>query len=105
MKDEEKLGVVLEEMWCNCGLDDPEPKWHSIDCTYRVVWEDTFDTVHMNSGQLKVAEEISGWKSTRAPKRYYPDYLDCILMERLEELNGYGPRDKRNKIHTGGVVW
>ena len=95
------VGELIEFMWCNCGLDNPEPKYHSIDCTYRVEWEDNMQTVHMTQSQLKIAEEVTGWKAFRV-KKYYPDELDRIQMQMTEEAYHYGKRPWKSKLdHTG----
>ncbi len=93
MNDEE----LIESMWCNCGLDCSEPKYHSVDCTYRVEWEFHRGTVHMTAEQREVAEKITGWKS-RVVNQYDPDFLDRIAMEREEQAYYYGTRQGRAKF-------
>lgn len=87
---------LIESLWCNCGLDNPEPKWHSVECCYRVEWEDQTGSVHMTESQLKLAEEITGWKPCRV-KQYDVDLLDRIQMERTEEAYHYQEFNKRGK--------
>ena len=77
--------------WCNCGLDNPEPKYHSIDCTYRVGWEDYKGCVHMLKSEVTIAEEVTGWKAL-SMKQYHPDFLDEIFMQITEDAYHYGKR-------------
>lgn len=79
---------VIESLWCNCGLDNPEPKWHSVNCCYRAEWEDKTGSVHMNPEQLKIAEEVTEWEACRV-KQYDLDFLDRIQMQRTEEAYLY----------------
>lgn len=78
------LEEVIEDLWCNCGLDNPEPKYHRIDCTYRVGWEDYKGCVHMLKSEVTVAEDVTGWKAL-SMKQYHPDFLDEIFMQRTED--------------------
>lgn len=87
---------IIESLWCNCGLDNPEPRWHSTDCCYRVEWEHKTGSVHMNAEQLKVAEKVTGWKACKV-KQYDVDFLDRIQMQRTEEAYYYQEFNKRGK--------
>ena len=82
---------LIESMWCNCGLDCAEPKYHSTDCTYRVEWEDAKGTVHMTAEQRAIAERLTGWKSW-VVNHYDPDFLDIIAMQMEERAYHYGTR-------------
>lgn len=88
---------ILDEMWCNCGRDHAEPKWHSLDCTYRVIWEDYKGSVHMTDKEKCIAEEVTGWKADFG-KEYHPDFLDRIFMQRTEEAYHYGKRTENSKL-------
>jgi hypothetical protein len=85
-------------MWCNCGIDRAEPKWHSIHCSYRAEWEFQKGTVHMNETEKRLAEKITGWKAEHV-KQYYPDELDRIFMQRTEEAYYYGKRQEGSKLN------
>lgn len=84
---------LIESMWCNCGLDCAEPKYHSVECSYRVEWEFHRGTVHMTAEERGIAEKITGWKS-RVVNQYDPDFLDRIAMERTEQAYHYGRKRK-----------
>lgn len=89
---------LIESMWCNCGLDNPEPKWHSVDCTYRVEWEDKTGSVHMTREQVKLAESVKGWKADKVFS-YDPDFLDRIMMQQTEDAYYYGKRPWKSKLN------
>ena len=82
-------------MWCNCGLDNPEPKYHKIDCTYRVGWEEHKGSVHMTQAELDVAIKVTGWKANTYVS-YDIDFLDRIMMQRTDEAYHYGKRKYDN---------
>ena len=82
---------LLDSLWCNCGLDNPEPKYHAVDCTYRVGWEDYKGCVHMLKSEVVIAEEVTGWGALQM-KQYHPDFLDEIFMHRTEDAYHYGKR-------------
>lgn len=82
---------VIEDLWCNCGLDNSEPKYHSTTCTYRVGWEDYKGSVQMTQAEISIASEVIGWKSSTKVS-YDIDFLDRIMMQRTEEAYHYGKR-------------
>lgn len=82
---------ILEDLWCNCGLDNPEPKYHNINCTYRAGWEDYKGSVHMTQIEISTACEVTGWKANTI-ESYDVDFLDRIMMQRTEEAYHYGKR-------------
>lgn len=53
----------------------------------------------MTESELKLAEEITGWKACRV-KQYDVDFLDRIQMERTEEayLYNFGEGKRRGKV-------
>lgn len=89
---------LIESMWCNCGIDHAEPKWHSVDCSYRTEWEFQKGTIHMTETEKQLAEKITGWKAEYV-KQYYPDELDRIFMQRTEEAYHYGKRQENSKLN------
>jgi hypothetical protein len=82
---------IIEDLWCNCGLDNPEPKYHNTACTYRVGWEDYKGSVHMTQAEISIASEVTGWKRD-VTTSYDIDFLDRIMMQRTEESYHYGKK-------------
>lgn len=89
---------LINFMCCNCGIDHAEPKWHSLDCSYRAEWEFQKGTIHMTETEKQLAEKITGWKAEHV-KQYYPDELDRIFMQRTEEAYHYRKRQENSKLN------
>lgn len=80
----EEMMQALEDSWCNCGMDHPEPKYHSRNCIYRLNWETFRGSVHMTVEEVGIAELVTGWTAP-AMKQYDIDALDRIMMQRTEQ--------------------
>lgn len=54
--DREKEAMTTE---CSCSFKDaPEPKWHDVDCSYRIAWVLYAGNIHMNKIQLNLAIKL-----------------------------------------------